>query len=297
MKVDEDQINRWANPPSDTENEKSENSIRTVTDALRERFGTDISIVRQGSHRNKTNIKLDSDVDFAVVHTGYFFHDISDLSDSDKQVYERGRTSAGYSFSQFKTDVYSVLTKKFGVGLVQKKNKCIRVLGNTYRLNADVVPAFEHKRFSTPYTTSAEGIGIWTDKGDYIQSYPEQHYKNGVKKNDDTSRAFKSVVRVLKNIRNDLVDKNLLKLEVMPSFFVESLVWNVAKDFFSGTTWREDVENVTAKIWNDMRDATIANEYAEVSDLMWLFRGKTNRTPKQAEDFMLEAWRYVNKKT
>ncbi len=125
MKVSEDQINRWANPPSDTENEKCENAIRTISDVLRERFGTDISIIRQGSHRNKTNIRLDSDVDFAVVHNGYFFHDIDNLSDPDKETYKRNRTPADYSFSQFKADVHSVLTKKLGAA--EKRSKCIRV--------------------------------------------------------------------------------------------------------------------------------------------------------------------------
>lgn len=295
MKVPEDQINRWANPPSETENEKCENAIRQITEVLREHFGDDVAIIRQGSHRNRTNVKFDSDVDIAVVHTGYFFHDIDNLSDIEKQTYERNRTPANYTFSQFKADVHSVLGSKFGTGTVQKKNKCIRVLGNTYRLNADVVPAYEHKRFSTPYVSSTKGIGLYSDKGDYIQSYPEQHYTNGVAKNDGTSRAYKSVVRILKNIRNDLVEKGSIKLETMSSFFVESLVWNVPNTHFSGTTWREDAEEVTAKIWNDMRDPSISQKYAEVSDLMWLFHNKINRTPKQAEDFMLEAWHYVRK--
>ena len=98
----------------------------------------------------------------------------------------------------------------------------------------------------------------------------------------------------MKNIRNEFVDKGKMKLETMPSFFIESLVWNAPPDRFTGATWRDDAESVALKIWSDMRDSAISDNYAEVSDLLWLFRGH-NRTPKQAEDFMLQVWSYVRK--
>ena len=293
MQVDDNQINRWANPPSDTENEKCENAVSQITDVLRSRFGSDITIIRQGSHRNRTNIRLDSDVDIAVVHDHYYFHDINGLSASDKALYEKYRSPASYSFSQFKTDVNTTLQTKFGTGVVQRKNKCIRVGASSTRVNADVVPAYEHRRYHSYGVVGASGIAFQTDRGDSIHSFPEQHYANGVKKNDNTGKAYKSVVRILKNARNHFSDQGSMKIEDMPSFFIESLVWNVPNNYFCGTTWRDDAESVTLKIWSDMRNVTISNSYAEVSDLKWLFRGQTHRTPKQAEDFMLKAWSFM----
>ncbi len=125
-----------------------------------------------------------------------------------------------------------------------------------------------------------------------IYSFPDQHYANGVKKNDDTSRSYKSVVRILKNVRNKLVEDGKIAKDSISSFFIESLVWNVPDSHFKESTFRKDVLSVTAKVWNDMRSAEVADKYAEVSDLQWLFRGGT-RTYKQAEEFMLQVWLYL----
>lgn len=295
MQINEDQINRWAKAPSDTENEKCENAISSITDTLRSHYGNSITIIRQGSHHNRTNIRLDSDVDFAVVHDDYFFPDISNLSYADKELYRKYRSPADYVFSQFKTDLHDILQRKFGSSSVQRKNKCIKVTGNSYRINADVVPAYVHKRLSSYGVVESEGIEFVTDAGVRVKSFPEQHYKNGVRKNDDTNRAYKSVVRILKNIKNHFVDEGILTPETMPSFFIENLVWNVPKDYFESKTWREDIENIAWKIWGDMTKTETANKYAEISDLMWLFGRHTNRTHKQAEDFMLMAANLVKK--
>jgi len=267
MALDDNQINRWANPPSNTENEKCENAVSQITDALRPLFGNSITVTRQGSHRNRTNVRLDSDVDIAVVHNDYFFSDIGWLSESDKALYQKQRTPANYAFSQFKSDAHATLQAKFGAGIVERKNKCIRVGGSSTRINADVVPAYEHRRFSSYGDVISVGIEFVTASGVHINSFPQQHYDNGVKKNESTRRAYKSVVRILKNVRNHFADQGLMKIEDMPSFFIESLVWNVPDSYFQGSTWRDDAVSVTAKIWNDMRDAAKANDYAEVNDL------------------------------
>jgi hypothetical protein len=293
MKLTEDQINRWANPPSETEDQKCLNAISQITKVLRDYFGSDISFIRQGSHTNRTNIRLDSDVDIAVVHDGHYFPDINSLSESDKQLYRANSIDSTYSYSQFKNDVQSVLKNTFGDANIERKNKCIRVLGNSYRINADVVPAYRHKRFSSYNSISAEGIGFKKDDSGVVYSFPKQHYDNGVKKNNNTSRSYKSVVRILKNLRNRFVENNELKLESMPSFFIESLAWNVPDGMFNARSWRETAGDVALKIWSDMRNPIIANNYAEVSDLMWLFRGSPARTHKQAEDFILKAWYHL----
>src|ERR1700733_2970400 len=106
MEVDDNQINRWANPPSDTEDARCENAVKQITEALRAHFGNKITIVRQGSHRNRTSIRLDSDIDIAVVHEDSYFPDTTWMSESDKTIYQKYRTPASYSYSQFKADVH-----------------------------------------------------------------------------------------------------------------------------------------------------------------------------------------------
>lgn len=292
MNVSDERINIWAGAISETEEDKCQTAISQITDAIRDHFGYGITIVKQGSHRNRTNIRADSDVDIAVVHDSYYFPDIQKLSASDKLLHEQNSTDAQYKFSQFKSDVHSVLQKKFGLISVERKNKCIRVKGNSTRINADVVPAYGHKRFYAYNQIEAQGIGFVTDDSTWTtHSFPDQHYANGVSKNTATDRSYKAVVRILKNVRNELVAKNSILGDSMTSFFIESLVWNAPNPSFSGTNYRNIARDVIATIWADMRDPEKSKKYAEVSDLHWLFRGQ--RTPAQAEDFMLKAWHYL----
>jgi len=294
MNVSEDQLTRWAKPPSETEEGKCQNAVRQITDAVRAKFGNDVSIFLQGSYKNRTNVRLDSDVDVVVRHDAYYFPDVSGMSESDKQKFWRGFVSSQYTFIQFKNDIQSILVNKFGAATVERKNKCIKVKGNAQRVNADVVPCFVHKRFKAPAMIEAEGIELITDAGIHIRSYPVQHYDNGVTKNDNTNRMYKSVVRILKNVRNELVDENIITLEMMPSFFLECLVWNVLPNtHFQKNTYTAATRAVVATIWNDMGDSSKANNYAEVSDLQWLFRGSPNRTYEQARNFMQHAWDFI----
>jgi len=294
MNMTEEQIAQWAKPPSETEDQKCLNAIQQATDAVRASFGNSVTIVRQGSHRNRTNIRVDSDVDIAVVHNGYYFPDISGLSQADKDRYHANSSSTDYTFAQFKNEVEQALRGAFGQASVARKNKCIRVAGNTNRVSADVVPAFEHRRFSSYGVIAAEGIEFIADDSARIVSFPDQHYANGVKKNTDTKQGYKSMVRILKRTRAHLIDTGKLAKDAISSHFIECLVWNVPSDYFAKNSWRSVADFVTSKIWNDMRDAALANDYAEVSDLHWLFRGG-KRTPKQAEDFMLLAWTHLTR--
>lgn len=292
MNVSDDRVNLWAKEISETEEAKCQNAIAQVTAAVRDRFGYKVTILHQGSHKNRTNIRADSDVDLAVVHNGYLFSQTSSLSPADKALYEARRTPSDYDFSTYKADIHKLLSDTFGESSVRRHNKCIRVRGNTVRVSADVVPAYEYHRFRTAESVEAVGIALKSDRGDLVTSFPEQHYDNGIAKNAATSRAFKSVVRVLKNARNDMIDKQLLPTESISSFFIECLVWNVANSHFDNTSYREDARSVALQIWSDMRDPAKANLYAEISDLKWLFRGQS-RTPAQAEAFALKAWSYL----
>lgn len=294
MNITEEQLARWAKAPSETEEGKCQNAVSQITDAIRAKFGNSVSIILQGSYKNRTNVRLDSDVDIVVRHNDFYFSDVSGMSESDKQKFWADFTSASYTFSQFKNDIQTVLVNKFGSTAVERKNKCIRVKGGSQRVNADVVPCYVHKRFRTPTVVEVEGVELVTDAGIHIQSFPEQHYDNGVSKNDNTGRMYKPVVRILKNVRNELADQNTIAIETMPSFFLECLTWNVLPHtHFQKNTYAEATRAIIATVWNEMGEAEKANNYAEVSDLKWLFRGNQNRTYQQARTFMQHAWNFI----
>jgi len=293
MAISEDQLAIWAKAPSETEESKCQIAVDSITKAIREKFGYQVSIFLQGSYKNRTNIKLDSDVDIVVRHDGYYFPDTNFLSEQDKAAYDAAFVPSGYTFANFKNDLCQILGSKFGLDVL-RKNKCIRVNGNSYRVNADVIPCFVHKRYRNPSAVSAEGIELKSDQGERIYSFPEQHYNNGISKNEDTKQMYKPIVRIMKHIRNELIDQEQLMNDLMPSFFLECLVWNVLPHaHFHKNSYKEALKTVASVIWNDMKDGSKSIEYAEVSDLMWLFKGQTKRTPQQAFEFIDKTWDFM----
>lgn len=255
MKISEEQLTRWAKVPSETEEGKCQNAVSKITEVVKNKFGNDVSIFLQGSYRNRTNVKQDSDVDIVVLHEGYYFSDVGVLSESDKTAYWKNFIGSDYTFSQFKNDIHNLLINTLGTA-VTRKNKCIRVEGNNYRVNADVVPCFVHKRFRSLDSVETEGIELVSDVGVHIHSFPKQHYDNGVSKNDSTDKMYKSIVRILKNVRNELTDKGNVTLEKMPSFFLECLVWNVLPNtHFQKNTYADATRAIIATVWNEMREA------------------------------------------
>ena len=52
-----------------------------------------------------------------------------------------------YSYAQFKNDVQTALEDKFGTDGVTRGDKAFDVHANTYRVDADVVPAFAYRLY------------------------------------------------------------------------------------------------------------------------------------------------------
>jgi predicted nucleotidyltransferase len=294
MSISPWQIEQWGSAPNEREETKCQQTVERIKSVLQRHFGNSVDIYLQGSYRNRTNVRKESDVDIVVEHVGYFFHDISRLSTEDQQRYNTARTPADYQFSQFKVDIQNLMIREFGSANVQRKNKCIYILQDQYRVNADVVPCYTYKRFYTYKDVEAEGIALLSDQGILINSFPKQHYNNGAQKNIRTNGNFKSIVRALKVVRNQLVDSSTITEETMRSFLLECLVWNVADSLFLRSTLHEVGREVITKIWSDMQNAPVYSNYAEVSNLQWLLRGTdSNQKVRNAIDFMTKAWKYI----
>lgn len=291
--ITEQQLQNWARPLTDTENAKCVATVASIRKILEDHFGSKVEVFLQGSYKNKTNVRQDSDVDIVVCYKDAFFPEISNLTPQDKALHKSIYSDSSYTFIQFKNEVENLLKSKFP-GYVERKNKCIRINANTYRVNADVIPCFVFKRFKTATTVEAEGIKLLSDSGDDIRSFPKQHHENGVQKHSDTNEMYKKVVRMIKNCRNHMIDSGQLATDAMPSFFVECLVWNISHHHFNKNNHKDAVNAVIVEIWNDMGNTTKANEYAEVSDLMWLFKGQTKRTHNQAKDFVAKVYALIN---
>jgi hypothetical protein len=293
MSINEQQLQNWARALSDTENSKCSTTFAAISKVLKEKFGTGIDVFLQGSYKNSTNVRQDSDVDIVACYKDVFFSDTTELSPEDKAMHDELYSNSEYKYSQFKNDVEQVLMSNFP-GYTERKSKCIKINNNSYRVNADVVPCFVHRRYRTADTYSAEGIQFFSDNGERICSFPRQHYENGVEKNKRTNQKYKSSVRTLKNCKNYLVDNGELDEKAMPSFFLECLIWNVSDEHFDDYSHKGMINNVVEKIYEDMNLFEKSNNYAEISDLFWLFKGRNSRSPEQAKQFLEKVYNFIN---
>lgn len=259
MKFTEQDLNNYAQPLSDTEIEKCKNAIRMVRDAMKDRgflddsndiqnliegtytFGTilrnksnnrRVKLFLQGSFANNTNVRQESDVDIAII-----------LESTFTPKYRFGITSANYghidsndSLYTFKDDVQRVLEYKFGDD-VKRKDKSIKINGNTYRVDTDTVPSMRYRDYSNDYSdldnNYVEGIVIYPDSGGTIINYPELHIKNGKAKNVTTNHMFKKMVRIIKKMRYIMQDKGYSSANKVSSFGLESLLWNIPDSIFA----------------------------------------------------------------
>jgi len=294
MAISRDQIERWGNAPSEREETKCQNTVERIKKAIRGHFGNDVYIYLQGSYRNRTNVRTESDVDVVVEHPNYYFPGLFSLTEAERAKYNASFVPANYPFERFKSDVLILMQNEFGFASVTRKNKCIRIEKDAYRVNADVVPCFTFKRFSTATAVEAEGIAFKADDNGVIDSFPKQHYENGASKNLSTGERYKGVVRVLKNVRNSLLDARSISEDLMPSFFLESLVWNVPNPDFNHQNLYDAARQIIFRVWDDMAKPDKSSNYAEVSDLKWLLKGADAPNKIQnARSFMETAWKFI----
>lgn len=151
MNFTEQQLITWSKPVSTSEDQKCQNAINQITAALKTKFGSKISLFLQGSYRNNTNVRQNSDVDIVMRYDNAFYPDLQRLSEDDKAAYNAQKINSGYNFDELKADTQAALKTVFTTD-VKRKNKCIQVNGNTYRVTADVIPCFVLKRLKTLQT-------------------------------------------------------------------------------------------------------------------------------------------------
>jgi predicted nucleotidyltransferase len=286
----------WGAAPGTTEMTKCDNAERAVRKAIAANgklSAKDITVFTQGSYANRTNVRQDSDVDICVMYTGACFTDYSMSEGLNGSLL--GYTDADYPISEFKNDVEAALKSYFGKDSVTRGSKAFDVHANTYRIDADVVPAFEHRRFhGTPESHwHYSGTEIHPDKGGRIVNWPQQNYDNGVQKNDETGRRFKAVTRILKRLRNEMADEGYGAAGPIPSYLIECLVWNVPNEGFGHDTLRADVRWALAHLWNNTRTDDSCKEWGEVNELKYLFRAGQPWTREQVKTFLQAAWDYI----
>jgi hypothetical protein len=281
----------WGQAPSQTERDKCENAERAIREAITASSALaarSISVFAQGSYASRTNVRQDSDVDICVRCRDVFYYDLP--AGVLRESY--GITPANYEYAQFKNEVGAALTDYFGYSAVTRGNKAFDVHANSYRVDADVVPTFEYRRY-TSASAYQEGTKFLPDNGGQVINWPSQNYDNGVGKNQRTGERFKAMVRIMKRLRNEMNEAAILAAKPIPSFLNECLVWNVPDEGFGHQTYKADVRHVIAYLWNNTRTVDTCEEWGEINELKYLFRSGQSWTREQTNAFLQAAWDYI----
>lgn len=287
----EQQFREWAKPPGKTEQDRCDNAefaIRNAISSSDKLKARNIKIFTQGSYMNNTNVRKDSDVDIGVLCTDTLINEFPEGMNRD----DFGLELASYHYEQFKNEIEEALVNHFGRPAVKRGNKAFDVHETSYHVDADVAAFFEHRRYDKD-GAFIEGVALLTDREKKrIINWPEQHYANGCQKNTNAGKRFKSIVRVLKALSNEMTEQNVGGGDI-PGFLIECMVWNVPNSEFQNNTYTADVQAALAFLYKKTKDDAPCKEWGEVSELKYLFRPSQKWTRQQANVFTVAAWNYV----
>ena len=298
----------WAKPFSDTDEARAANAARLIGEALRQWPALekkDFEVYSSGSWRNNTNTRRESDVDVAVVLKSACYSEYP--ADGSVTGGMLGMSDATYALPQFREDVGAALSRAFGPTGVTAGDKAFDVHENTYRLDADVAVFLEHRR----YTGKRSQQNAWlylsgvemrprSDPNKRVINWHQQHYDQGVSRNEVTRRRFKRITRILKRLRDDMVTTGSPaargSAQAMASFLIECLVFNVPDSCFnrSASGYFDDVKEVIAELWRSTKtDDAPCSRFVEVSGLKWLFSSTQPWKRGDVNDFLQHAWQHV----
>jgi predicted nucleotidyltransferase len=298
MTYSEEDLNYYWSAVSDTEEEKIEHAKSMIRDAINnsaEFSGLDYEIFEQGSYANKTNIRLDSDIDICVMLKSTFYAEYPDELTREYCGFPAGTIN----FNDYKQRVVNALNEKFETD-TKIGNKSIKITSNSYRVKADVVVAFQYRDYKISNSRDAddytEGIGFISNTNGMVINYPKEHIENGITKNKETGLMYKKLVKIFKNIKSNMEDKRLIGDEKISSFLIESLIWNVPNDIIMNRYgWLEVVKKTIKYLYKKIQDNE-CSEWGEVSECLYLFRENRKWTCEDVKDFLLKMWNHMGYK-
>lgn len=203
--------------------------------------------------------------------------------------YDPYRVRGLYNYTPWTENYASVKTAVSNV-------KSLKINENTYHVQADVVPAFQLRNYyylrSTDPNKYIEGTWFVAKDRKEVSNYPKRHIQNGVNKNNATNYKYKKLVRIMKHIKNNMVEDKRADGNKITSFLVECLVYQIPNNIITGYyTWTETVRQAIIFLYNEI-EAGRHKEWCEVSGMLYLFRER-KWTDLDAEQWLCDAWNYL----
>lgn len=297
-KFTEETFNNWRYPASETEEQRISNAISMIRDAINKSDSLkykDIEVFVQGSYGNTTNVRVDSDVDICVMLKNTFYSEYPEGISSD----DFGFYDATYDFTTFRADILKALNAKFGTNNIKSGNKSIEIIENSYRVKADVIPAFQYRNYKHINSSNPEkfieGIKFYAAKtNEEVINYPKMHLNNGSDKNVATKRRYKRLVRIFKRIKYKMIDDGVRVENGISSFLIESLLWNTPDSIFNDNdTWTEKIKYIIIYLYLGTIEENDYKQWLEVSTMLNLFHNGRKWNVKMTHDYLYEMWNYL----
>jgi hypothetical protein len=282
------QLQTWSSQGSITQSKETYATIKAALEDKNAKYmNRNFKVFLQGSYGNDTNIYAESDVDVVIRYQGAFYHDIEDRPADEQAAFHKAYPGSGtYSYRDFKEHVRQALASRFGSS-VNPGAKAIRIEGSGNRRNADVIVAFEYRRYykfkGLSDENHATGMSFITSKGVQIANYPNQHCENLTTKHQATASKFKPLVRIFKNARSKMIEDGLIEEGSAPSYYIEGLLYNVPNDKFVG-----DYQDIFLNILKWLYETKDRNNFLCANEQYYLLRdnSQTCWAPADGESFI-----------
>lgn len=284
----ENKFKKWAQPPSQTEENRCQNAINVIRNALSSYMPLNekpYSVILQGSYANNTNVRTESDIDIGIVYTGAFIYNNLPFIRVDQNF-----PDSPYLYNDFRQDVYKALINYLGSGAVSKSNKTLNIKETTYHVDADATPFFEYRLYYDS-RNFYQGVALLTQRDQKIvANFPYQHLMNGREKNNFTFRYYKKMVRVLKALT---IERMNIKFQsnFICGFLIECLLYNLPDNCFGLDTYTQSLQSILETIYAYINDNSYKN-FLEVNGIKLLFNNEQKWNVNDVKKFVESTWNY-----
>lgn len=214
-------LGQWSHPRSAQASKQAHVSIRKALASYNWPPDIRYDIFLQGSYKNGTNLRRDSDVDVVVRLAHQLKPRVVALTAKQLQGDSEFQT-AHDRWRSFRRHALRAMRQRFG-NAVKSGRKTVKIAKGELHADADLVVTLTYRN----------GIGFYLlEERRWVVSYPQQHHERGEEKEEATGRRFRRTIRMFKAARNQLVDKRRLTKDDAPSYFIECLLYNVPDHLF-----------------------------------------------------------------
>lgn len=222
MAIPESTLSSWSHHRSGTASAQANVAIRNALSNHRWPQETRYEVFLQGSYRNATNLRRDSDVDVVIqlatrIRPRVVALEGAQLAANGSHQFQLER------WQSFREHALRAMRAEFG-DAVTAGRKSLKIGRGRIPANADVVVSLKFE----------DGMALYVpDERRWIVSHPQRHHQRGTRKENGTGNRFKRTVRMFKAARNHLASNGVIDAGVAPSYFIECLLYNVPNRLFS----------------------------------------------------------------